>query len=189
MEEDMFPVNSKVPWSPRGAVSAQKKKKEGSVASKRRRSSSSSSSSSSESSSSSSSSSESEDEQPARYVPRKVHAARIAEKNPPELQPVFPPKAPASPKPPTPAVPLEKEEERPENDQVKAPNGETFRTLLDLQNKLQSLRERNFLLRVMGIIQETGLYKINNNSFDFDLCCLDAGTVHRIKEYMDTVKT
>lgn len=163
IEEDRFPSGASVPWSPHSVPPL----KGGHRSQPTLSDDEDSSSSSSSSSFSSSSCSEDEDEVPSET---------------PKGQPSKPEETP---------IPklVEKTEEAVPAETIKAPNGETFRTLLELQSQLQRARERGFLLRVMSIIQETGLYKIQDNSFDFDLCSLDAGTVHRIKEYMDTVKT
>ena len=75
----------------------------------------------------------------------------------------------------------------PSTDRDTAPNGEQLSMLLELQRQLMMMTDRNQLQRVVGVIEETGMFKMGDTSFDFDLCILDSNTVHRLKSCIQTV--
>ena len=62
-----------------------------------------------------------------------------------------------------------------------APNGESLNVLLELQKRLMSMTDRDLLQQVVNVIEETGMYKISDATFDFDLCCLDITTVKKLQ--------
>ena len=68
----------------------------------------------------------------------------------------------------------------------KAPNGEHLSVLLELQKKLVTMQDRGLLQQVVNVIEETGLYKIGDSTFDFDLCMLDSPTVQKLKAFLDS---
>ena len=65
-----------------------------------------------------------------------------------------------------------------------APNGESLSTLLDLQERLMMMTDARLLQKIVSIIEETGNYKINETTFDFDLYCLDRSTVQKLLEFL-----
>lgn len=70
-----------------------------------------------------------------------------------------------------------------------APNGEDLAVLLELQQRLMTMTDRLLLQRVVSVIEETGMYKIGDTTFDFDLCSLDQGTVGRIKTCLEAMSS
>lgn len=65
-----------------------------------------------------------------------------------------------------------------------APNGESLSTLLELQERLMAMTDARLLQRIVSIIEETGNYKINDTTFDFDLYCLDRNTVQKLLGFL-----
>ena len=65
-----------------------------------------------------------------------------------------------------------------------APNGESLSTLLDLQERLMMMTDARLLQKIVSIIEETGNYKINDTTFDFDLYCLDRSTVQKLLGFL-----
>ena len=65
-----------------------------------------------------------------------------------------------------------------------APNGESLSTLLDLQERLMMMTDARLLQKIVSIIEETGNYKINETTFDFDLYCLDRTTVQKLLDFL-----
>lgn len=63
-----------------------------------------------------------------------------------------------------------------------APNGLLVKQLLDLQNKLSTVSDAAVLQRVVQIVGKTGCYVINDATFDFDLCNLDASTIEKLAD-------
>jgi len=63
-----------------------------------------------------------------------------------------------------------------------APNGETLDVLLQLQEHIMTMTDYSLLQEVVNVIEETGKFQMNTESFEFDLCSLDAPTVARIKQ-------
>ncbi|XP_015784048.1 uncharacterized protein DDB_G0284459 isoform X2 [Tetranychus urticae] len=51
-----------------------------------------------------------------------------------------------------------------------------------LHRKINDLRDRDILQRIVDIIEETGLFSMNNSAFDFDLMQLDRNTVRKIRQ-------
>lgn len=64
---------------------------------------------------------------------------------------------------------------------VVVPNSEHVAALLDLQQKLMSVSDMSVLRQVVQVIEETGKYKLNEATFDFDLCNLDPLTVKKLQ--------
>ena len=65
-----------------------------------------------------------------------------------------------------------------------APNGESLSTLLELQERLMAMTDARLLQHIVSIIEETGNYKINDTTFDFDLYCLDRNTVQKLLGFL-----
>ncbi|XP_048736078.2 protein AF-9-like isoform X2 [Ostrea edulis] len=68
-----------------------------------------------------------------------------------------------------------------------APNGEDLIELLKLHKKLESMQDTSVIQRVVQEIKNTGLYKISEKTFDFDLCELDSSTVKKIHTFLCSV--
>jgi YEATS domain-containing protein 1/3 len=68
-----------------------------------------------------------------------------------------------------------------------APNGEDLIELLKLHRKLESMQDTSIIQRVVQEIEKTGLYKISDETFDFDLCELDSSTVKKIHNFLCSV--
>ncbi|XP_053208615.1 myb-like protein X isoform X3 [Panonychus citri] len=51
-----------------------------------------------------------------------------------------------------------------------------------LHRKINDLRDRDVLQRIVDIIEETGLFNMTNAAFDFDLMQLDRNTVRKIRQ-------
>lgn len=68
-----------------------------------------------------------------------------------------------------------------------APNGEDLIELLKLHQKLESMQDSTVIQRVVQEIEKTGLYKISEKTFDFDLCELDSSTVKKIHNFLCSV--
>ncbi|XP_061172967.1 protein AF-9-like [Saccostrea echinata] len=68
-----------------------------------------------------------------------------------------------------------------------APNGEDLIELLKLHEKLESMQDTSVIQRVVQEIEKTGLYKISEKTFDFDLCELDSTTVKKIHNFLCSV--
>lgn len=68
-----------------------------------------------------------------------------------------------------------------------APNGEDLIELLKLHQKLESMQDSSVIQRVVQEIEKTGLYKISEKTFDFDLCELDSSTVKKIHNFLCSV--
>ena len=64
---------------------------------------------------------------------------------------------------------------------VVAPNGESLNVLLELQRRLMGMTDRDLVQQVVNVIEETGMYKISDATFDFDLCSLDINTVKKLQ--------
>lgn len=62
---------------------------------------------------------------------------------------------------------------------------EDLTELIELQRKLQLLRDRSRLQRVVDVIEKTGQFNITSSTFDFDLCSLDKTTVIRLQKCLD----
>ena len=65
-----------------------------------------------------------------------------------------------------------------------APNGESLSTLLELQERLMAMTDARLLQHIVSIIEESGNYKINDTTFDFDLYCLDRNTVQKLLGFL-----
>ncbi|XP_041365204.1 protein AF-9-like isoform X2 [Gigantopelta aegis] len=63
----------------------------------------------------------------------------------------------------------------------KAPNGEKIVNLLEMQRTIMKLSDRKVLQQVANLISKTGMFDITEETFDFDLCKLDIGTVNKIR--------
>lgn len=68
---------------------------------------------------------------------------------------------------------------------ARAPNGEFLSVLLDLQVKLMTSLNDDQLEQLTSLIEETGQYQVNSDTFDFDLCVLDAVTVKKIRQFVE----
>jgi len=64
----------------------------------------------------------------------------------------------------------------------RALNGERVSVLMDLQQRLSTITDLKLLRRIVQIIEETGQYRLNDVTFDFDLCKLDLVTVKRLHQ-------
>ena len=53
------------------------------------------------------------------------------------------------------------------------------------QERISNPAEGDDLASVIAVIQKTGCFAINSNSFDFDLCLLDRNTVLKIQRCLD----
>lgn len=62
-----------------------------------------------------------------------------------------------------------------------APNGESLNVLLEIQRRLMAMTDRDLVQQVVNVIEETGMYKISDATFDFDLCSLDSNTVKKLQ--------
>uniref|UniRef100_A0A3B3W2B6 AF-9 ANC1 homology domain-containing protein n=1 Tax=Poecilia latipinna TaxID=48699 RepID=A0A3B3W2B6_9TELE len=58
--------------------------------------------------------------------------------------------------------------------------------LVELHNRLMTLREGHILQQIVNLIEETGHFHITNTTFDFDLCSLDRSTVRKLQSYLET---
>ena len=65
-----------------------------------------------------------------------------------------------------------------------APNGQVLSVLLELQQRLMMLKNKDVLKQVARIIVDAGAGSVSSSTFDFDLCKLDARTVNRIQSYV-----
>lgn len=70
---------------------------------------------------------------------------------------------------------------------VVVPNGEHVAALLDLQRKLMSISDMSVLRQVVQLIEETGKYRLNEATFDFDLCNLDPLTVKKLQHCLSAI--
>lgn len=70
-----------------------------------------------------------------------------------------------------------------------APNGTHVESLLKLQRQLMSITDMTVLRRIVQMIEETGSYRLNEATFDFDLCNLDAQTLKRLERCLAAVST
>lgn len=70
---------------------------------------------------------------------------------------------------------------------VVVPNGEHVAALLDLQRKLMSISDMSVLRQVVQLIEETGKYRLNEATFDFDLCNLDPLTVKKLQHCLSKI--
>ncbi|XP_050403136.1 protein AF-9 isoform X2 [Patella vulgata] len=71
--------------------------------------------------------------------------------------------------------------------EVVAENGETLASLWELHDRIMASRDSDMLEEVVGLIQETGLFKVTDTSFDFDLCSIDKETVQKIFKCVSSV--
>ncbi|KAL0270668.1 UNVERIFIED_CONTAM: hypothetical protein PYX00_008003 [Menopon gallinae] len=55
--------------------------------------------------------------------------------------------------------------------------------LRDLQHRIMTLEDNDYLQKVVQVIAETGQYEITKQTFDFDLCALDINTIRRLQEF------
>ncbi|XP_023021719.2 ENL/AF9-related super elongation complex transcription factor [Leptinotarsa decemlineata] len=58
--------------------------------------------------------------------------------------------------------------------------------LRDLQRRIMDLKESDNLQQVVTVIADTGLFEVNANTFDFDLCLLDNKTIKQLLDIMAT---
>jgi len=70
---------------------------------------------------------------------------------------------------------------------VAVPNGDHVAALLDLQRKLMSISDMSVLRQVVQLIEETGKYRLNEATFDVDLCNLDPLTVKKLQQCLSTI--
>ena len=66
-----------------------------------------------------------------------------------------------------------------------APNGEVLAVLLQLQQRLMAVKNKDTLRSIVRIITEAGGGCISKSTFDFDLCRLDANTLRLIQSYVN----
>ena len=59
--------------------------------------------------------------------------------------------------------------------------------LVDLQQRLGTLSDPDKLRKVVQIIEESGKYRMEDTTFDFDLCSLDSVTIKKLRECLQWV--
>ncbi|XP_002732768.1 protein ENL-like [Saccoglossus kowalevskii] len=62
-----------------------------------------------------------------------------------------------------------------------------LKELVDLHTKLMALRDRNFLQKVVNLIEETGAFVLTPTTFNFDLCSLDKTTVKKLQSCVEEI--
>lgn len=65
--------------------------------------------------------------------------------------------------------------------EVATASGESVSVLMELQQRLATLADGQLLKRVVQIVEESGLYQLDDAMFDFDLCNLDRPTIEKLK--------
>lgn len=60
-------------------------------------------------------------------------------------------------------------------------SGESVAVLMELQQRLATLADGHLLKRVVQIVEDSGLYQLDDAMFDFDLCNLDRPTIEKLK--------
>lgn len=65
--------------------------------------------------------------------------------------------------------------------EVVTASGESVTVLMELQQRLATLADGQLLKRVVQIVEESGLYQLDDAMFDFDLCNLDRPTIEKLK--------
>lgn len=62
---------------------------------------------------------------------------------------------------------------------------EYLNLLQAIQNRFNSPLAQDKMENLMRLIQQTGCFAVNSDSFDFDLCLLDKQTVKKIQRVLD----
>ncbi|XP_078695314.1 protein ENL-like [Branchiostoma floridae x Branchiostoma belcheri] len=65
------------------------------------------------------------------------------------------------------------------------PNNEYLNELLELHQRIVTLKDRQHLQRIVNLIEETGHFNVTKTTFDFDLCRLDKVTVRKLQSCLD----
>lgn len=68
----------------------------------------------------------------------------------------------------------------------RAPNGELLTSLVTMKQRLGDMMNCQLLSQIADVIEASGKFKVDEENFEFDLCALDAETVRKVKELMDS---
>lgn len=68
----------------------------------------------------------------------------------------------------------------------RAPNGELLTSLVAMKQRLGDMMNCQLLSQIADVIEASGKFKVDEENFEFDLCALDAETVRKVKELMDS---
>lgn len=83
-------------------------------------------------------------------------------------------------------VPVKEDSPRVFSHPDRAPNGELLTSLVAMKQRLGDMMNCQLLSQIADVIEASGKFKVDEENFEFDLCALDAETVRKVKELMDS---